>query len=454
MPTTLHENRPSAGIGVVEVQKPMVFCDFEFPRDPLRGSAWSRCKNHVFFAISAVLARPSAGIGVVEVQKPSFFCDFCGARATAKTHVFLRFLRCSRDPLRGSAWRNAKTHGVFLRFLRCPRNPLRGSARSRCKNSWFFCNFCCSNWSSGVVSWFARLLPEPAGRGFDSSLVRGRASQDATCILKQLAQSNLRRATCAEQVAQSNLRRPTCTDQFAQSALPRATCAEQLTQGNLHRATCTEQLAQSNLQGGQFAQSNLQGATCRDQLAGATCAEQLARSNLRRATCVEQLAQTNLHRPVCAEHLAWRCLALASQMLRGGTKNASCSVGPTSLAMLCFRANRGLAHSFHFISFHFIQFLSFHFISFPFFSFHFFHFFLSFFHSFIHSFFHSFTHLLTHSFISIHVTSGHFVLSRSTYCQGALSQKCKQHQTGRRKAEPREVMKREHQTNEPTRALS
>ena len=158
-----------------------------------------------------------------------------------------------------------------------------------------------------------------------------------------VARCNLHfKATCAEQVAQSNLRRPTCTDQFAESALPRATCAEQLTQSNLHRATCTEQLAQSNLQGAQFAQSNLQGATCRDQLAGATCAEQLAQSNLHSATCVEQLAQTNLHRAVCAEHLAWCCLALASRMLRVGKKNASCSVGPTSLAMFCFRANRGL----------------------------------------------------------------------------------------------------------------
>ena len=186
-------------------------------RDPLRGSAWSRCKNPWFFAISAVLARPSAGIGVVEVQKPMFFCDFCGARATL----------CGDRRGRG-----AKTHGLFFRFLRCPRNPLRGSAWSRCKNLRFFaisavlaqpsagigvvevhklevfCNFFCSNLSSGVVSWFARLLPEPACRGFDSSLVRGRASQDATCILKQLAQSNLRRASCTEQLAQTNLHRP------------------------------------------------------------------------------------------------------------------------------------------------------------------------------------------------------------------------------------------------------
>ena len=287
---------------MVEVQNPW-FLRFLHARATLCGDRRGRgAKTHVFFAILNMLARPSAGIGVVEVQKPM----------------------------------------VFWRFLRCPPNPLQGSAWSRCKNE-VFCDYCCSTWSSRVVPWFARLLPEPAGLGFDSSLVRGRASQDATCILKQLAQSNLRRASCTDQFAQSNLRRPTCTDQFAQSALPRTACAEQLTQSNLHRATCAEQLAQSNLQGAQFAQSNLQGATCRDQLAGATCAEQLAQSNLHSATCVEQLTQTNLHRPVCAEHLAWCCLAPASQMLRGGKKNASCSVGPTSLAMLCFRANRGLA---------------------------------------------------------------------------------------------------------------
>ena len=287
--------RPSAGIGVVEVQKPMVFLRFlTCSRDPLRGSAWSRCKNPLFFAMFNLLARPSAGIGVVEVQKLEVFCDFCGARATlcgdrrgrgAKTRGFLRLLLFE----------------LVLGSCLVVRAPAPGTGGSR-----------------------VRFLPGP------------RAG---------VARCNLHfKATCAEQVAQSNLRRPTCTDQFAQSALPRATCAEQLTQSNLHRATCTEQLAQSNLQGAQLAQSNLQGATCRDQLAGATCPEQLAQSNLHSATCVEQLAQTN--RPVCAEHLAWCCLALASQMLRVGKKNASCSVGPTSLAMFCFRANRGLVFFF------------------------------------------------------------------------------------------------------------
>ena len=45
-----------------------------------------------------LLARPSAGIGVFEVQKPM---------------VFLRFQRCSRDPLRGSAWSRCQKLEVF-----------------------------------------------------------------------------------------------------------------------------------------------------------------------------------------------------------------------------------------------------------------------------------------------------------------------------------------------------
>ena len=41
MPTTLHENRPSAGIGVVEVQNPWFFCDFCGARATLCGPSWS-----------------------------------------------------------------------------------------------------------------------------------------------------------------------------------------------------------------------------------------------------------------------------------------------------------------------------------------------------------------------------------------------------------------------------
>ena len=94
-----------------------------FPRDPLRRLAWSRCKNSRCFVFCAVPARPSAGIGMVEVQKLEVFCVFCGARATL----------CGDRSGRG-----AKTRGFFWRFCRCPRNPLRRSAWSRCKNSRFF----------------------------------------------------------------------------------------------------------------------------------------------------------------------------------------------------------------------------------------------------------------------------------------------------------------------------
>ena len=67
--------RLSAGIGVVEVQKLGVFLRFcRCARDPLRGSAWSRCKNSSFFAFLTFPDEPSAGIGVVEVQKFEVFC--------------------------------------------------------------------------------------------------------------------------------------------------------------------------------------------------------------------------------------------------------------------------------------------------------------------------------------------------------------------------------------------
>ena len=132
VPTTLYENRPSAGIGVVEVQKLTGFCEFVLAR-ATRGSAWSRCKNSGVLANLFWLARRGDRRG--RGAKSRGFCDFCFG---------------SRDPLRGSAWSRAKSRGV--------------------------CDFCCSNRSSGVVSWFARPLPGPAGRGFDSPLVRGFAS--------------------------------------------------------------------------------------------------------------------------------------------------------------------------------------------------------------------------------------------------------------------------------------
>ena len=94
-------------------------------------------------------ARPSAGIGVVEVQK-------------LKVCVFYTALRDCGDR-RG---RVAKTRG-------------------------FFRNFCCSNWLLGVVSWFARLLPGPAGRGFDSPLVCGVTFKNESSTRSPLPQLEL-----------------------------------------------------------------------------------------------------------------------------------------------------------------------------------------------------------------------------------------------------------------------
>ena len=283
MPTTLHESRPSAGIGVVEVQKPMVFGDF-YParvtlcgdrrgraaratlcgdrrgrgakthgflrfltcsRDPLRGSAWSRCKNPWFFAISNLLARPSAGIGVVEVQKPMVFFAISAVLAQP-SNLLAR-------PSAGIRLAEVQNHMVFA-ISAVLAQPSAGIGVVEVQKL-----------TSGVVSWFARLLRNRRVAGSIPPWSAGGRRK------MQLAfYSNLRRATCAEQVAQSN------SDQLAPTSLRRAPCLEQLAQSNFRRATCTEQLAGS--------------AICTEQLAGTNLPEQLARSNLRSATCTVQLA--------------------------------------------------------------------------------------------------------------------------------------------------------------------
>ena len=201
-----------------------------------------------------LLARPSAGIGVVEVQKPMVFCDFCGARATLcgdrRDFCGARATLCGDRRGRG-----AKTRG-FLRLLLFElvlgsclvvRAPAPGTGGSR-----------------------VRFLPGPrAGAArcnlhFKATCAEQLAQSKlhrATCA-DQLAPTSLRRAPCLEQLAQSNLRRATCTEQLAQSSLHRATCRER----NLHRATCREPLAGTNLPE-QLARSNLRRATCTVQLA-------------------------------------------------------------------------------------------------------------------------------------------------------------------------------------------
>ena len=118
-PTTLYESRPFAGTGMVEVQKlEFVFYDLQPARATLCGDRRGRgAKTRGFFWRFLRRSRnPLRGSG----------CVFCGARATL------------RGDRRG---RGAKTQGFLLRSLRCLRDPLRGSAWPRCKNPMFCATF-------------------------------------------------------------------------------------------------------------------------------------------------------------------------------------------------------------------------------------------------------------------------------------------------------------------------
>ena len=176
-----------------DLQKLVVFCDFQYaratlcglwagrpsktrgflrfsnrPRDPLRTLGWSTFENSWFFPIFKSPARPSADFGLVDLRKLVVFCDFQFARATlcgvwagrpSKTRGFFRFSNRPRDPLRTLGWStfenswffaifkspaqpsaefglvNLRKLVVFLQFPNRPRDPLRSFARlnrSRC----------------------------------------------------------------------------------------------------------------------------------------------------------------------------------------------------------------------------------------------------------------------------------------------------------------------------------
>ena len=133
-----------------DLQKLVVFCDFQYaratlcglwagrpsktrgflrfsnrPRDPLRTLGWSTFENSWFFAIFKSPARPSADFGLVDLRKLVVFCDFQFARATL----------CGLW-----AGRPSKTRG-FFRFSNRPRDPLRTLGWSTFENSWFFAIF-------------------------------------------------------------------------------------------------------------------------------------------------------------------------------------------------------------------------------------------------------------------------------------------------------------------------
>ena len=128
---------------------------------------------------------------MVEVQKLGTCYDFCGARATlcgdsrgrgSKTEDFLRLLACARDPLRRFAWSRFKNCGLFTTFSMRARpsagivslgEPSAEIVRVEALSLWRRAIFLLAKRALEVVSWFARLLSQSRGRGFDSPLVRG-----------------------------------------------------------------------------------------------------------------------------------------------------------------------------------------------------------------------------------------------------------------------------------------
>ena len=118
---------------------------------------------------------------MVEVQKLRTFYDFTHARATlcgdsrgrgSKTEDFLRFLRCARHPLRRSCASKRSRCGA-VRICLSLGKPSAEIVRVEALSRWRRAIFLLAKRPLEVVSWFARLLSQSRGRGFDSSLVRG-----------------------------------------------------------------------------------------------------------------------------------------------------------------------------------------------------------------------------------------------------------------------------------------
>ena len=172
-------------------------------------------------------ARPSAGIGVVEVQKPMAFA----ISAVLAQRGFLRLLLFElvlgsclvvRAPAPG-------TGGSRVRFLPGPR-----AVVARC--NLHFTATCAEQLAQGKLhraTCADQLAPTSLRRAPCLEQLAQSNLRRATCT-EQLAQSSLHRATCRER----NLHRATCREPLAGTNLP-----EQLARSNLRRATCTVQLA-------------------------------------------------------------------------------------------------------------------------------------------------------------------------------------------------------------------
>ena len=108
--------------------KAAYFCDSCVTHANLCGDRHGRCAKTVFFAILAAHARPSAGIGVVEMQK---------LRA-----CFLRLLLRARDPLRESAWSMSTKDFCGIELARATLCANRGGRCVVAAR--FLCDSCCA----------------------------------------------------------------------------------------------------------------------------------------------------------------------------------------------------------------------------------------------------------------------------------------------------------------------
>ena len=129
-----------------DLQKLVVFCDFQYaratlcglwagrpskirgflrfsnrPRDPLRTLGWSTFENSWFFAIFKSPARPSADFGLVDLQK---------------LVVFLRFSNRPRDPLRTLGWSTFENSWFFA-----PARPSADFGLVNLRKLVVFCDF-------------------------------------------------------------------------------------------------------------------------------------------------------------------------------------------------------------------------------------------------------------------------------------------------------------------------
>ena len=107
---------------------------------------------------------------MVEVKKLWFFTI-----SDLYAQDLLRFLRFPRDPLRRSAW--LKRSRCAVRIWKVFDEPSAGIVRGEALSLWRCAILLLANWSLEIVAWFARVLSESRGRGFDPCLVRGSLSR-------------------------------------------------------------------------------------------------------------------------------------------------------------------------------------------------------------------------------------------------------------------------------------